>query len=174
MSRSKIVQYYVEGDMERNLINTLKTEMQCILPGKVSVINVIQEDLKSGRRLMLLPPKTTVVLIFDTDVTDCNIDILRENINILNRNPHVKEVICIPQYKKLEDEIIRSTDIRNFKEFTQSKSNSDCKRDFLKMDLKRLSKKLQEHQFDLNKLWNQKPMSPYSFIENGAHKIKIQ
>ncbi len=43
----------------------------------------------------------------------------------------VKEVICITQVKNLEDELLRSCDVKQIKELTGSKSNSNYKRDML-------------------------------------------
>ena len=70
-------QYYVEGQNEDKLISVLKTEMELVCPGKIDVLNVVQEELTTVR-LMQLKPQTTVILVFDTDVG--NIDILKKNI----------------------------------------------------------------------------------------------
>lgn len=67
-------QYYVEGQNEEKLISVLKTEMELVCPGKIDVLNVVQEELTTVR-LMQLKPQTTVILVFDTDVG--NIDILK-------------------------------------------------------------------------------------------------
>ena len=72
---------------------------------------------------MSLKMGTSVVLVFDTDTG--NIDILRENIQFLRKEQNIKEVICITQVKNLEDELIRSCDIRQIKELTGSKSNKE-------------------------------------------------
>jgi hypothetical protein len=42
---SGIFQYYVEGDDEKRLIEVLKTDMRLIIPGKVQILNVVQERL---------------------------------------------------------------------------------------------------------------------------------
>lgn len=36
--RDKTYQYYVEGQDEKKIIDTLKSEFMCIIPGKVQVI----------------------------------------------------------------------------------------------------------------------------------------
>lgn len=41
-----IYHFFVEGEGERAIINTLKTDFQCIQAGKVDVFNVIQNKLK--------------------------------------------------------------------------------------------------------------------------------
>lgn len=122
MGKGKYYQYYVEGADEEKLINVMKSQMCLICPGKVEKINVVQEEL-TRLRLMQLRKDTIVVLVFDTDAG--NVDILRKNIQILNQCCQVKKVICIPQVENLEDELLRSCDIRQIRELTGSKSNGD-------------------------------------------------
>ena len=43
-----IYHFFVEGEGERAIINTLKTELQCIQAGKVDVFNVIQNKLNKN------------------------------------------------------------------------------------------------------------------------------
>ena len=62
----RIYQYYVEGDDEKALVNTLKSDLRCIESGKVDVFNVVQNLLKPTR-LRTLKPNTIVVLVYDTD-----------------------------------------------------------------------------------------------------------
>ena len=40
-----IYQYFVEGEDERRLFEVLKTDMRLIQPGKIQVLNVVQEKL---------------------------------------------------------------------------------------------------------------------------------
>ena len=58
--------YFVEGEDDRKVVNTLKTDLQWIKPGKVQVFNVIEEELTS-LITRTLKPGTIVVLVFDTD-----------------------------------------------------------------------------------------------------------
>ena len=74
---SGIFQYYVEGDDEKRLIEVLKTDMRLIIPGKVQILNVVQERL-TDLKLRILQDGTTLVFVFDTDVGDPAI--LNENI----------------------------------------------------------------------------------------------
>ena len=71
-----IYHFFVEGEGERAVINTLKTDFQCIQSGKVDVFNVIQNKLNKNI-LMKLKPGTIVILVFDTDKdeTDINVNI---------------------------------------------------------------------------------------------------
>lgn len=42
--------YFVEGADEKRLLDTLKTDMRLILPGKVEKFNVVQDKLKFLKR----------------------------------------------------------------------------------------------------------------------------
>ena len=57
---SGIFQYYVEGDDEKRLIEVLKTDMRLIIPGKVQILNVVQERL-TDLKLRTLQDGTTLV-----------------------------------------------------------------------------------------------------------------
>ena len=72
MRKTNRVIYFVEGECEAKLINALKEIPAAIRPGKVKIINVIQ-NLISASQLVQIQAGTTVVLVFDTDVpkTDC-------------------------------------------------------------------------------------------------------
>ena len=124
-----IYHFFVEGVGERIIINTLKTDFQCIQAGKVDVFNVIQNKLNKNI-LMKLKPGTIVILVFDTDKDET--DILDSNLRFLKKQPNVKKVIIIPEVKKLEDELVRSCNITNVKDLMRSKSNSECKSDLAK------------------------------------------
>lgn len=105
----KYYHYFVEGQDEEKLINVLKTDMRCIVSGKVQKFNIVQEKLTKPR-LMQLKQGTTVVLVFDTDCG--NVQILQENIKLLNKSGMVNKVLCITQVRNLEDEFLRSCDIK--------------------------------------------------------------
>ncbi|MDO5539407.1 MAG: hypothetical protein Q4F83_04955 [Eubacteriales bacterium] len=165
----KYYHYFVEGQDEEKLINVLKTDMQYIVPGKVQKFNVVQEKLTS-LRLMQLKKGTIVVLVFDTD--SGNIQILQENIELLKKSGIVKTVLCVTQVKNLEDELVRSCNIRQIKELTGSKSNKDFKHDLIKDS--HFCKKLEIYKFDLKKFWNMTDKGTYSKIKNDADKIKLK
>ena len=124
-----IYHFFVEGVGERAIINTLKTDFQCIQAGKVDVFNVIQNKLNKNI-LMKLKPGTIVILVFDTDKDET--DILDSNLRFLKKQPNVKKVIIIPEVKNLEDELVRSCNITNVKDLMRSKSNSEYKSDLTK------------------------------------------
>lgn len=167
MSIRGYYQYYVEGEDERALLAVLKTEMELIVPGKIDVLNVVQQKVTSTR-LMSLKKGTTVVLVFDTDAG--NTDVLKENLEILNKCSQVNGVICIPQVNNLEDELIRSCDIKQIKELLGSKSNKDYKHDLISE--KNLKNKLLAHSFNMDEFWAKTPQNNFKDINNQAASIK--
>ena len=169
MTKNLIIEYYVEGEDEKKLIEVLKTDMQIIKPGKVRVLNVVSERITAAR-LMSLKPNSAVVLVFDTDVGDTTI--LEENIKALCKCTSVVDVITIPQVKKLEDELVKSCNIKDVKQFFDSQGIKKFKSDFIKE--KNLKKKLLDKGFDINKLWSSKPTGKFASITNQADKIKKQ
>lgn len=168
MRKSRYYHYFVEGEDEEKLLKVLKTDLQLIAPGKVQRFNVVQEKL-TKLRLMSLKEGTTVVLVFDTDTDEDAI--LKENIKFLESASGIKEVVCVMQVRNLEEELVRSTDVKKIKELTNSKSNSDFKRDLIKDA--HFSQKLRCHKFDMKVLWSQTASGVFSDIKNGGDKIKI-
>ena len=118
---------------------------------------------------MTLRPNTMVVLIFDTDTG--HIDILNRNLGKLEKCSAVSEIVTIPQVPNLEEELVRSCDIKKITKLLGSKSTKEFKRDFIQTN--NLANKLIEHQFDINHLWCKPPSSPYQNITNQAEKIKL-
>lgn len=166
--KSKFVQYFVEGEDEKKLINVLKTDLGVIRPGKVQKLNVVEYEF-TGAWLMALRPKTMVVLVFDTDTG--HLDILKQNIKKLEKCPAVSEIVTIPQVPNLEQELIRSCNIKTAAELLGSRSKKDFKRDLIRVT--NLADKLRLRQFDIRLLWNETPLAPYQDIENQAWKVKL-
>ena len=160
--------YFVEGETEKKLIDELKKERIYILPGTTNVFNVIEKRF-SNAILASIQSNTTAILVFDTDKK--KIDILGENIKLLKRSRGIKEIWCVMQVENLEDELVRSTDVREIKDLIGCRSNSDFKRDFLKE--KRVIVKLKEHNFKLEKMWNSQAGKEYGHFENMGNKIKL-
>ncbi len=167
MKKNATIQYYVEGEDERKLLNVLKTDMQLIYPGKVDVLNVVCEKLTAAR-LLSLKPNTVVVLIFDTDAFDDTI--LKKNIEALGKCSNVKEVLTIPQVSNLEDELVRSCNIKDIKELLNSKSKKEFKADLIKTT--NLAAKLNQKGFDIKKLWTGSGYKSYADIANMAYEVK--
>ena len=161
--------YFVEGQDDKKIVSTLKTDYRKICAGKVQVFNVVQEKI-SVMHLRNLKQNTIVILVFDVD-TD-NVDILKENINFLKRQSIIKEVICVPQVKNLEDEFMRSCNIKQIKELTNSKSNREYKSDLIKIT--NLKNRLDKCKFDFDKFWIKKPENIFRDIPNESSKIRIK
>ena len=166
--KSRYVLYYVEGEDEVKLIDVLKSDLRVIKAGKVQKLNVLQREITTAR-LRTIKPATMVVLVFDTDTN--NLDILKENLKILESCTSVSEIVTIPQFHNLEEELIRSCNIKNITQLLNSKSRTEFKTDLIRVS--NLDKKLKDHNFDITLFWNQKPQSPYDEIPNQSKKIKL-
>ena len=79
---NNIYHYYVEGDDEKKVIDTLKTSMQLIISGKVDVFNVIERKF-TRNQIMRLKQGTIVVLVFDTDTNQVD-TLLEQHKNLSN------------------------------------------------------------------------------------------
>lgn len=167
MGQGKYYHYFVEGENEEKLIKVLKTDLQMIIPGKVQTFNIVEKKL-TRTRIMSLKKGTTVVLVFDTDTG--NAAILQDNIAFLKKEGTVKEVLCVAQVRNLEDELVRSCNIKQIRELTGSRSNRDFKRDMIKDN--NFDQKLLQHGFDLGKFWNEMPGDEYRGIKNDGYRIK--
>ena len=167
--KNSIVQYFVEGEDDKKMIDTLKTQMGLIKPGKVQVLNVVTEEI-TDLRLRALSPGTTVVLVFDVDAG--NVDILGRNIKKLMKCSSISDVITIPQVPNLEGELLRSCDIKKIEELLNSKSRSDFKSDILRVT--NLAAKLREHKFSMDHFWTAAPSQPFQAIENQSSQIKLK
>ena len=160
-----ILHYFVEGENERKLIETIKNKY--LYSGKIKIINTIQNKVPNSI-LRTLERETVVVLVFDTDVE--KIDVLDENIKLIKSSNNVKDVICIPQIKNLEDELIYSTNINKIVDLLESKSKKDFKNDF--NNCKNLMKKLENKEFKISKLWSRNAVDIYKKYKNDSEVIK--
>lgn len=168
MAERKHYHYFVEGENEKSVIKVLKTELQCIVPGRVEVFNSVQ-NLFSVDRLRLLRKGTVAVLVFDTDRGDSSI--LRKNILFMQKQAMIGDVLCIPQVKNLEEELIYSCKIKCVKELTKSATRKDFKRDL--QTCSNLGIRLRECEFSLEKFWSRLPQNDFRDFPNDAEKIKL-
>ena len=168
MSRNYIYKYYVEGEGEKRIIDVLKKDYKSIKPGKVEVFNVNQKRF-SDMRLRTLKSNTIVVLVYDVDVDKEGIENLDWNIKFLKSKSNVKSVICIPQVENLEDELLAACDIKEVKEITKSKSNTNYKADLLKCN--NLYNRMRDSGFDYGKFWKKKPKNAYKKYGNDSELI---
>ncbi len=60
--------YYVEGPCEQQLIAALKEAPERLIPGKTKVFIVVQNMIPKSQ-ILSIQSGTTVVLVFDTDVS---------------------------------------------------------------------------------------------------------
>ena len=167
MTGNRKYQYLVEGETEKKLITELKKEGGYILSGAVNHFNVVEHRLTNAM-VANLSSNTIVILVFDTDKGKT--DILKDNISKLKKSRNVRDVWCVMQVKDLEDELIRSTDVKRIKDLIGCRSDSDFKRDFLKE--KRLIAKLREHSFDIEKMWVTSPSEEYTEFQSAGERIK--
>ena len=165
----RVYQYYVEGEDEKALINILKSELRCVEPGKVSVFNVVQNELTQAR-LRPLKTGTIVVLVYDTDKEKT--DILKYNIRLLQKNSAIKEVLCVPQVKNLEDVLVDSCGINKVTEITHSSTKTNFKRDLIRCT--NLNSRLKACGFKKEKLWKKLPQNGFNEFGNDAEKIKLK
>ena len=163
------IQYYVEGEDDKKVVDTLRLKMNLIKTGKVHVLNVVEEDIPD-MRLRALSSGTLVVLVFDTDTGKA--DILRNNLKKLDKHPSVCGVITIPQVGNLEDELVRSCNISKIEELLNSKSQKDFKRDILRIT--NLDAKLVARKFNIDLFWNGVAPRPYQDIANESAKVKVK
>lgn len=149
-------------------MNALKEAPQKIQPGRVKVLNVVQEYLTKSQ-LITIQPGSTVALVFDTDVkqTDC----LKENINRLKKFCSKVKIIYLPQVLNFEDEIVRCSDIKSITDLTHSKSTKDFKRDFCAMS--NVRQVLEKANLKVERLWTETPSKEFSFFSENSQNIKL-
>ncbi len=172
MSRNKSFVYFVEGENEKLLINSIKNKY--IESGKVRLFNPIVERIKSSHT-RIYPSGTNIILVFDTDVkNEANVRILKKNIKMLEDSNNIEKVILIPQINKFEDELICSTNIKKAIDFTNSKTESEFKSDFNKLSKpNQLVSRLEKHKFSIEKFWSRNPDGIYKEFINSSSEIKL-
>lgn len=163
-----VYQYYVEGENERKLVEVLSRDFKHIQSGKIEVLNVVERRITHSYTRKL-KNNTIVILIFDTDTK--NISILDSNIKFLSNCSNIKDIICIPQVYNLEDELLRSCNIRNITDILGSYSQKEFKRDFNNcFDLRRY---LEKSGFDFKKLWRKETKGIFGDIKSNLSKIEL-
>ena len=161
--------YYVEGECERQLINSLKEQPGMIIPGKVKVYNVIQKLIPKSQ-LLTIQKDSIVVFLIDTDVYETRY--LSQNIERIRKYCNNIHIVNLLQILNFEDEIVRSTDVTKATELTKSKSISNFKSDFCRMKTADCRKLLERHHFDIDAIWCTKPPESFeNFAIGGNNKI---
>lgn len=162
--------YYCEGEDDLKLIDALKVPPSRILPGKSRKLNVIQSLIPKSI-LVSIKPGSNVVLVFDTDVT-INLEVVKKNIDNIKRYCRDVNIIYLLQVKKLEDEIVRCTDMKSVLELTKSKSLSNFKSDFKNMKDEECRHALERHKINVQDLWTTPAPAEFNFIERNSSQIK--
>lgn len=85
----------------------------------------------------------------------------------------MKRILLIPQVYNLEDEILFSTDLKRMKEFLDSKSDGDFKRDLLKCSDSQIIKKLKDKTFKIERFWSRTANNKYGKYQNQSKMIKV-
>ena len=73
--------------------------------------------------------------------------------------------------ENLEDEMIRSTDIKEIKELLGTPSNKEFKHSMLIE--KNLIDKLRNYHFDYSLFWATQPKGAFSIILNDGYRVKV-
>lgn len=162
--------YYVEGPCEQQLIAALKESPSKLIPGKVRVYNVVQ-NLIPKSQMLSIQSGTTVVLAFDTDVEQTAN--LKKNLELLNRYCGKLHIVFLPQVLNLEDELVRSTDVKSVIELTKSKGIRNFKTDFCKLKTKECRTMLERHGLKMEQIWSTKVPEVFSFTESNSDQIKL-
>lgn len=162
---SKIFHYFVEGECEEKLINELKVpKTDMILPGKVEVLNVVRDKI-SKQRLMVLSPKTNIILIYDIDVE--NTEILKYNINLLKKY-NFKNIYHIQSINNFEDELVYSSSLKRINDMYNTICVEEFKTKFIHQN--DLYSKLKKISYDNSKMWSRvntkEPFNEYSKKED--------
>lgn len=166
--------YFVEGECEEKMVNILKHHFNCIQNGRVKHISPAHKKITEAL-CRTLSNRTNAVLVFDTDVDDKSVlRMLEENIKFLKGSPNISNVTCIPQVLNFEDEIMKSTNIKNVSDLFSAKSKTDFKRNFIKTKEEAVFKDLKQHNFDFEKFWVSKPKGIYSHIPNNSNDIRLK
>lgn len=163
--------YYVEGPCEQQLISDLKESPGKVIPGKVKIFNVVQ-NLIPKSQMLSIQGGTIVTLVFDTDVEQTAK--LKKNIELLQRYCGNLKIVYLPQVLNLEDELVRSTNVKVITDLTRSNSTQNFKTDFCKMKSKDCRAMLERHALDYSKLWITNTPDAFRFIERNSSLIKIE
>lgn len=157
--------YFVEGQCEEVIVRSLIQDFHLLPPGRIKVLNITQKLFPQSRMFSLVPG-TCVVFIFDTDAGTPQT--VRENIAAIERMTTEVEVIVIPQYKNLEDELIYSCSLKEIRQITGSRSNKNFKHDFIHAS--NVHSLLESCGFNFSRLWSRKADKEWEILRQGEIK----
>lgn len=156
--------YFVEGSCEKQLIDALKQRPAKLIPGKVKILNPVQRRL-SKSLLLTIDPGSIVVFVYDTDKPEA--EILLENIALLANLCVSVRVVHLMQVLNIEDELVRSTDVKSAPELTKSRGTGAFKSDFCRLTPLACRSLLDRHHLNAGKLWNTPSPAPYDRISRN-------
>lgn len=110
---------------------------------------------------------STNVFVFDTD-GEQNTSILDANCERMKSFGY--NLILLIQVRNLEQELVRSTDIRKIEDLTNSRSEKDFKHDFIRV--RNLMALLEKHSFDIDRLWITPAGSVFAKYPRNANMVK--
>ena len=172
MSKKNLNYYYfVEGECEKVLINSLKNKY--LESGKIKILNMVTKEIPLSI-MRILTNNTICILIFDIDVLKdkrqkIDRNIIKQNIQKLRSYSAIKEVIVVCQTDNLEDELIYSTKLNKIQEMFKVNSIREHKTKFV--DCKNLNSFLERYEFDILKFWSRNNLD---FLPlNRSKEIKI-
>lgn len=151
MSKTETV-YYVEGECEKNFINSFKSN-KALTPGKVLIVNFWElSNINKVIRLLPRGKKADIFVVFDTDVIS---ETERFSANIKTLSKSARKIVLLPQTFNFEDEIVFAFSLQNTRIMTRHLYQLDTIEEFktkFAQD-KNLVNNLNSKDFDLKKLW---------------------
>ena len=156
MNKKNVI-YFCEGHCEKRFIDTIKntinSDTNLIVSGKSFIINLASEHCK--RIIQYLDNSKKSVIIIDTDRLIQNTAMFLSNIVTLKK--YSNAVLVILQHENFEDEIIKSTIVKDKNELYRllnTKSESEFKSNFCQQ--KNSVIKILEKEFNIKKYGNHK------------------
>ncbi len=162
-----IYRYYVEGECEKHFLDTYKSGVDPVFhPGKVEVFNILTHVI-TQTRLINFSKNTTLVLVYDTDLSPT--DIFERNLVQLKNNKNINKIIHVQSVKNFEEELVYSSDLNNINEMFNTKSVSEFK---TKFNGANITKKMKKINFDFLKIWTRTPNKDFSKYKQDGKSIK--
>lgn len=162
-----IYRYYVEGECEKHFLDTYKSGVDPVFhPRKVEVFNILTHVI-TQTRLINFSKNTTLVLVYDTDLSPT--DIFERNLEQLKNNKNINKIIHVQSVKNFEEELIYSSDLNNINEMFNTKSVSEFK---TKFNGANITNKMKKINFDFVKIWSRNPPKSFNKYKQGSNDIK--
>ena len=161
----KSILYIVEGKCEEVLVRALIKDFHLLPSGRIKILNITQA--KFPRSLLFsLKSNTSLIFIFDTDAG--KYQLVEEAISTIESSTYGVKIITVPQCRNLEEELIYACGIKEIKQITKSKSNTDFKSDFIHAS--NIRQLLENCHFDFGKLWSREAAGEWEALRKGNIK----